>query len=89
MSEHFSGSNKAFEILANLGGHPLHPQTCLGAFMSTADYCPAAIFNGAIDFCERHCASRVAHGDNGEKGVGREAGDDVGCSRAGWEIWQV
>ncbi len=23
MSEHFSGSNKAFEILANLGGHPL------------------------------------------------------------------
>jgi hypothetical protein len=25
MSEHFSGSNKAFEILANLGGHPLPP----------------------------------------------------------------
>ena len=40
-------------------------------------------------FCDRHCASRVAHGDNGEKGVGREAGDDVGCSCTGWEIWQV
>ncbi len=53
-----------------------HPQTCLGALVST-DYCSAAIFNGAIDFSEGHFASRVAHGDNGEKGVGREAGDDV------------
>ena len=26
-----------------------HPQTCLGAFMST-HYCPAAIYDGAIDF---------------------------------------
>jgi hypothetical protein len=65
-----------------------HPQACLGAFMST-DYCPAAIYDGAIDFCERHGASRVAHCDNGEQGVGREAGDDVGCSCAGWEIWQI
>ncbi len=23
-----------------------------------------------------------------KKGVGRKAGDDVGCSCAGWEIWQ-
>ena len=65
-----------------------HPQACLGALVSTDDR-PAVINNGAIYFCEGHCASRVAHGDNGEKGVGREAGDDVGCLRAGWEIWQV
>ncbi len=65
-----------------------HPQACLGAFVST-DYCPAAIYDGAIDFCERHGASRIAHCDNGEKGVGCEAGDDVGCSCAGWEIWQI
>ncbi len=67
-----------------LKGH--HPQACFGAFVSTDDR-PAAIYNGAIDFCEGHCASRVAHGDNGEKGVGRQAGDDMGCSCTGWEIW--
>ena len=65
-----------------------HPQACRGAFMSTY-YCLAVIYNGAIDFCKRHCASRVAHGDNGEKGVGREAWDDVGCLCVSWEIWQV
>ena len=47
-----------------------HPQACLGALVSTDDR-PAVINNGAIYFCEGHCASRVAHGDNGEKGVGR------------------
>ncbi len=45
-----------------------HPQTCLGALVS-ADYCPAAIYNSAIDFSEGYCASRIAHGDNGEKGA--------------------
>ncbi len=69
-----------------LKGH--HPQACLGALVSTDD-CPAAIYNGAIDFCEGHCASRVTHDDKGEKGVGCQAGDDMGCSCAGLEIWQV
>ena len=45
-----------------------------------------AIYNGAIDFCEGHCASRVVHGDNREKGVGRQARDDMGCLCTGWEI---
>ncbi len=45
--------------------------------------------NGAIDFCEGHCASGVAHGDNGEKRVGRQAGNDVSCSGAGGETRQV
>ena len=65
-----------------------HPQTRLGAIVSTDDRA-ATIYNGAIDFCEGHCAPRVAHGDNREKGVGRQAGDDMGCLCAGWEIWQV
>jgi len=59
-----------------------HPQTRLGAFVSTDDR-SAAIYNGAIDFCEGHCAPPVAHGDNREKGVGRQARDDMGCSCAG------
>ena len=62
-----------------------HPQARLGALVSTDDRA-AAIYNGAIDFCEGHCAPRV-HGDNREKGVGRQAGDDMGCLCAGWEIW--
>ena len=35
-----------------------HPQACLGALVSTDDRA-AAIYNGAIDFCEGHCAPRV------------------------------
>ena len=65
-----------------------HPQTRLGAFVSIDDR-SAAIYNGAIDFCEGHCAPPVAHGDNREKRVGRQARNDMGCSCAGWEIWQV
>ncbi len=65
-----------------------HPQACLGALVSTDDRA-AAIYNGAIDFCEGHCAPRVVHGDSREKGVGRRAGVDMGCSCAGWEIWKV
>ena len=65
-----------------------HPQACLGALVSTDD-CPAAIYNGAIDLCEGHCASRVAHDNNGEKGVGCQAKDDMGCSCASWEILHV
>ncbi len=65
-----------------------HPQASLGALVSTDDRA-AAIYIGAIDFCEDHCASHVAHGDNGEKGVGRQAGDDMGCSCAGWELRQI
>ncbi len=49
----------------------------------------AAIYNGAFDFCEGHCAPRIAHGDNREKRVGCQAGDDMGCSCTCWEIWQV
>ena len=60
----------------------------IGALVSTDD-CAAVIYNGAIDFCEGHCAPHIAHGDNREKEVGRQAGDDMGCSCAGWEIWQV
>ena len=41
--------------------------------MSTDDRA-ATIYNGAIDFCEGHCAPRVAHGDNQEKGVGARPG---------------
>ena len=52
-------------------------------------YRPAAIYNGAIDFCEGHCAPRVAHSDNREKGVGCQAGDYMDCSCADWEIWKV
>ena len=55
--------------------------------------CPQTIvrprYYGAIDFCEGHCAPLIAHGDTREKGVGRQAGNDVGCSCAGWKIWQV
>jgi hypothetical protein len=65
-----------------------HPQTRLGAIVST-DNGAAVIYNGAIDFCEGHCAPRVAHCDNREKGVGRQTGDDMGCLCTGWEIWQV
>jgi hypothetical protein len=56
-----------------------HPQTRLGALVFTEDHA-AAIYNGAIDFCEGRCAPCIAHGgDNREKGVGRQAGDDMGC----------
>jgi hypothetical protein len=36
-----------------------HPQARIGALVSTDDRA-AAIYNGAIDFCEGHCAPRVA-----------------------------
>ena len=31
----------------------------------------------------------MSHGDNREKGVGCQVGDDMGCSCAYWEIWWV
>jgi hypothetical protein len=43
---------------------------CAGALMAT-DERAATIGDGAIDFCEGHRAPGIAHGDNGEKGVGR------------------
>ncbi len=49
----------------------------------------APVGNGAIDFCEGHRASGIAHGDNGDKGVGRQAGNDVSCSGTGGDIGQV
>jgi hypothetical protein len=60
----------------------------VGTLVATDD-CEAPIGNSAIDFCEGHHASGVAHGDNGEKGVGRQAGNVVSCSGAGGEIGQV
>ena len=65
-----------------------HPQARLGALVST-DNRAAMMYNGAIDFCEGHCAPRVAHSDNREKGVGCQAGDYMDCSCADWEIWKV
>ncbi len=56
--------------------------------MATDD-CAATIGDGAIDFCEGHHASGIAHGDNREKGVRRWAGNDVGCSGANGERGQV
>ncbi len=53
------------------------------------DDCAAPVDNGAINFCEGHRASGIAHGDNREKGVGRQAGNDVSYSGAGREIRQV
>ncbi len=60
----------------------------MGTLVATDDHA-ALVGNGAIDFCEGHHASGVAHGDNGEKGVGRQAGNDVSCSGAGGEIGQI
>ena len=60
----------------------------MGTLVATDD-CAALVGNGAIGVCEGHRASSVAHGDNGEKGVGRQAGNDVSCSGAGGEIGQV
>ncbi len=60
----------------------------MGTFVATDDRA-APLGNGAIDFCEDHHASGVAHGNNGEKGVGRQAGNDVSCSGASGEIGQV
>ncbi len=56
--------------------------------MATDD-CVAPVGNCAIEFCEGHRASGIAHGDNREKGVGPQAGNDVSCSGAGGEIGQV
>ncbi len=56
--------------------------------MATDD-CAATIGNSAIDFCEGYLAPGIAHGDNGEKGVGRQAGNDVGCSGPNGERGQV
>ncbi len=60
----------------------------MGTLVATDDRA-ALVGNGAIDFCEGHRASGIAHGDNGEKEVGRQAGNDVSCSGAGREIRQI
>ncbi len=60
----------------------------MGTLVATDDRA-APVGNGAIDFCEGHRASGVAHGDIGEIGVGYQAGNDVSCSGAGGEIGQV
>ncbi len=60
----------------------------MGTLVATDDRA-APLGKGAIDFCEGHRASGIAHGDNGEKGVGRQAGNDVSYSGAGREIRQV
>ncbi len=60
----------------------------MGTLVATDD-CVAPVGNGAIDFCEGRRASGIADGDNGEKGVGRQAGNDVSCSGTGGEIGQV
>ncbi len=60
----------------------------MGTLVATDD-CAAPVGNGAIDFCEGHRASGIAHGDSGEKGVGRQAENDVSCSGTGREIGQV
>jgi hypothetical protein len=60
----------------------------VGTLVATDDRA-APVGNGAFDFCEGHRASSVAHGDNGEKGVECQAGNDVSCSGTGGEIGQV
>ncbi len=60
----------------------------MGTLVATDDRA-APVGNGAIDFCEGHHASGIARGDNGEKGVGCQAVNDVSCSGAGREIGQV
>ncbi len=60
----------------------------MGTLVATDDRA-ALVGNGAIDFCEGHRASSVAHGDNKEKGVGHQARNNVSCSGAGGEIRQV
>ncbi len=60
----------------------------MGTIVATDDRA-APVSNGAIDFFEGHRVSGVAHGDNGERGVGCQAGNDVSCSGTGGEIRQV